>query len=80
LRCSIGDDRGRDHGIGETCGRGYEDASSDKDIFDFLQDKITIPRYIRPVEGYLRTEAFRVKTGELKSAGVTPDTYDAEKI
>ena len=52
-----------------------------KDLWGFLQDKLArfaIPRYIRFVDDFPRTETFRVKKGELKSTGVTPDTYDAE--
>jgi crotonobetaine/carnitine-CoA ligase len=51
------------------------------DLWGFLQDKLArfaIPRYIRFVDDFPRTETFRVKKGELKSTGVTPDTYDAE--
>jgi carnitine-CoA ligase len=53
-----------------------------KELFDFLQDKLAkfaIPRYIRFVDDFPRTETFRVKKGELKSAGVTSDTCDAER-
>jgi carnitine-CoA ligase len=51
-----------------------------REIFDFLQDKLArfaIPRYIRIVDDFPRTETFRIKKGELKSLGVTPDTLDA---
>ncbi len=53
-----------------------------KELWDFLQDKLAkfaIPRYIRMVDDFPRTETFRVKKGELKSTGVTPDTFDAER-
>lgn len=54
---------------------------SGREIFDFLQDKLAkfaIPRYIRIIDDFPRTETFRIKKGELKSIGVTQDTYDAE--
>jgi carnitine-CoA ligase len=47
----------------------------------FLQDKLAryaVPRYIRIVDDFPRTETFRIKKNELKDLGVTPDTYDAE--
>ncbi|HDP26087.1 MAG TPA: AMP-dependent synthetase, partial [Deltaproteobacteria bacterium] len=47
----------------------------------FLQDKLAkfaIPRYIRMVEDFPRTETFRIKKNDLKNLGVTPDTYDAQ--
>ncbi|HPR03878.1 MAG TPA: AMP-binding protein [Deltaproteobacteria bacterium] len=53
-----------------------------KEVFDFLQDKLAkfaIPRYIRIVDDFPRTETFRIKKGDLKSIGVTADTFDAEK-
>lgn len=52
-----------------------------KELSDFLQDKLAkfaIPRYIRMVDDFPRTETFRIKKGELKSEGVTSDTFDAE--
>ena len=52
-----------------------------KELWDFLQDKLAkfaIPRYLRMVDDFPRTETFRVKKGELKSTGVTNDTFDAE--
>ncbi len=55
---------------------------SGKEVFDFLQDKLAkfaIPRYIRFVDDFPRTETFRIKKGEMKSAGVSPDTFDAER-
>ncbi len=51
-------------------------------LWDFLQDKLArfaIPRYIRIVEDFPRTETFRVKKHELKALGVTSDTFDADK-
>jgi crotonobetaine/carnitine-CoA ligase len=54
---------------------------SGKEILDFLQDKLAkfaIPRYIRIIEDFPRTETFRIKKGELKSIGITKDTFDAE--
>ncbi len=51
-----------------------------KELLDFLQDKLAkfaIPRYIRMVDDFPRTETFRIKKGELKSLGITKDTYDA---
>ena len=52
-----------------------------KELWGFLQDKLAkfaIPRYIRIVEDFPRTETFRIKKGELKSTGVTKNTFDAE--
>lgn len=52
------------------------------ELWSFLQDKLArfaIPRYIRIVEDFPRTETFRVKKHELKEVGVTGDTFDAEK-
>lgn len=52
-----------------------------KELFGFLQDKLArfaIPRYVRMIDDFPRTETFRIKKGELKSTGVTPDTFDAE--
>jgi carnitine-CoA ligase len=52
-----------------------------KELWDFLQDKLAkfaIPRYLRMVDDFPRTETFRIKKGELKSIGVTKDTFDAE--
>lgn len=51
-------------------------------LLDFLGDKLAkfaIPRYVRIVDDFPRTETFRVKKNELKAAGVTADTFDAEK-
>lgn len=53
-----------------------------KELWNFLQDKLAkfaIPRYIRIVEDFPRTETFRIKKNELKKQGVTEDTWDAEK-
>ncbi|MGO9214856.1 MAG: AMP-binding protein [Syntrophales bacterium] len=52
-------------------------------LWEFLQDKLAkyaIPRYIRIVDDFPRTETFRIKKNEIKAQGVTPDTFDAEKI
>lgn len=51
------------------------------EIIEFLQDKLAkfaIPRYIRIIDDFPRTETFRIKKGELKSIGITPDTFDVE--
>jgi crotonobetaine/carnitine-CoA ligase len=53
---------------------------SAQQLWSFLQDKLAkfaIPRYIRIVDDFPRTESFRIKKGELKATGVTPDTFDA---
>ncbi len=53
------------------------------ELRDFLQDKLAkfaIPRYIRIVDDFPRTETFRIKKNEVKSVGVTDDTFDAEKV
>lgn len=54
---------------------------SPKDLWDFLQDKLAryaVPRYIRIVDDFPRTETFRIKKNELKDLGVPPDTFDSE--
>lgn len=51
------------------------------ELLTFLQDKLArfaIPRYIRFVDDFPRTETFRIKKNELKNLGVTRDTFDAE--
>ena len=51
------------------------------ELRDFLKDKLAryaIPRYIRIVDDFPRTETFRIKKNELKALGVTQDTWDAE--
>jgi crotonobetaine/carnitine-CoA ligase len=56
---------------------------SPQEIWTFLQDKMarySIPRYIRIVDDFPRTETFRIKKNELKSLGITPDTFDAETL
>lgn len=55
---------------------------SPKELWLFLQDKLAkyvIPRYIRIVDDFPRTETFRIKKHELKAIGVTLDTFDAER-
>jgi crotonobetaine/carnitine-CoA ligase len=55
---------------------------SPQGIREFLHDKLAgfaIPRYIRIVSDFPRTETFRIKKNELKNLGVTPDTFDAER-
>ena len=55
---------------------------SPQGIREFLHDKLAgfaIPRYIRIVGDFPRTETFRIKKNELKNLGVTPDTFDAER-
>ncbi|MEW6443943.1 MAG: AMP-binding protein [bacterium] len=52
------------------------------ELWGFLQDKLArfaIPRYIRIVDDFPRTETFRVKKHELKAVGVTAGTFDAER-
>ncbi|MEW5736745.1 MAG: AMP-binding protein [Thermodesulfobacteriota bacterium] len=52
------------------------------ELVEFLRDKLAsyaIPRYIRIVDDFPRTETFRIKKNELKALGVTPNTYDAER-
>ena len=53
-----------------------------QEMWEFLQDKLArfaIPRYIRIVDEFPRTETFRIKKNELKNLGVTADTFDAER-
>jgi crotonobetaine/carnitine-CoA ligase len=53
-----------------------------EELSDFLKDKLAkfaIPRYIRIVDDFPRTETFRIKKHELKAQGVTVDTFDAER-
>ncbi|MBN2282286.1 MAG: AMP-binding protein [Deltaproteobacteria bacterium] len=55
---------------------------SPAELREFLRDKLApyaIPRYIRIIDDFPRTETFRIKKNELKALGVTPDTFDAEK-
>jgi crotonobetaine/carnitine-CoA ligase len=52
-----------------------------KELWEFLRDKLArfaVPRYIRMVNDFPRTETFRIRKGELKSVGITADTFDAE--
>ena len=54
---------------------------SGAELWGFLQDKLAryaIPRYIRIVDDFPRTETFRIKKHELKEHGITPDTFDAD--
>jgi crotonobetaine/carnitine-CoA ligase len=56
---------------------------SPAELWKFLQDKLAryaVPRYIRIVDDFPRTETFRIKKHELKELGVTPDTFDAERV
>ena len=56
---------------------------SPAELWEFLQDKLAkyaVPRYIRIVDDFPRTETFRIKKHELKELGVTPDTFDAERV
>jgi hypothetical protein len=39
-----------------------------------------VPRYIRVVDSFEKTETHRVVKGPLKEQGVTPDTWDEEKV
>jgi crotonobetaine/carnitine-CoA ligase len=53
-----------------------------EELLDFLQDKMArfaVPRYVRIVDDFPRTETFRIRKNELKTLGVTADTFDAEK-
>ena len=54
---------------------------SPAELWVFLVDRLAryaVPRYIRIVDDFPRTETFRIKKHELKDLGVTPDTFDAE--
>ena len=56
---------------------------SPEELWGFLQDKLAkyaVPRYIRIVDDFSRTETFRIKKNELKVLGVTSDTFDADKV
>ena len=58
-------------------GKGLEE----KDLVDFLQDKLAkfaIPRYIRITDEIPKTSTHRVIKKELQDLGVTEDTYDAK--
>jgi crotonobetaine/carnitine-CoA ligase len=53
-----------------------------KKLWDYLKPNLAsfaVPRYLRIVDEFPRTETFRIKKQELKSLGITPDTFDAEK-
>jgi crotonobetaine/carnitine-CoA ligase len=59
------------------------DRLAPEELWTFLQDKMAqyaIPRFIRMVDDFPRTETFRIKKNELKALGVTPDTFDAERF
>ncbi|MFZ5645903.1 MAG: AMP-binding protein [Bacillota bacterium] len=52
------------------------------DLLEFLQDKLAkfaIPRYVRIVDDFSKTETHRIKKKELQALGVTEDSYDREK-
>ena len=54
---------------------------SPTELWEFLQDKLAryaVPRYIKIVDDFPRTETFRIKKNEMKAIGITPGTYDAE--
>jgi crotonobetaine/carnitine-CoA ligase len=52
------------------------------ELLAFISDKLAkfaIPRYIRIVDEFPKTETHRIKKRELKTLGVTKDTFDREK-
>jgi len=52
-----------------------------EELIEFLTDKLArfaIPRYVRIVDDFPRTETFRIKKNELRDLGVTQDTFDAQ--
>jgi crotonobetaine/carnitine-CoA ligase len=52
-------------------------------LYDFCVDEMPrymVPRYIRVVDSFEKTETHRVVKGPLKEQGVTPDTWDEEKV
>jgi len=54
---------------------------NEADLIEFLQEnlaKFAVPRYIKIVEGFLKTETQRIKKKELEEAGVVDGTYDAK--
>ncbi len=58
-----------------------ETSITPEEIIDFLTDrlaKFAIPRYVRIVDDFPRTETFRIKKNELKNLGVTEDTFDSD--
>ncbi len=51
-------------------------------LYDFCREEMPrymIPRYIRVVPSFEKTETHRVVKGPLREEGVTPDTWDEEK-
>ena len=53
-----------------------------EDLNTFLSDKLAkyaIPRFIRIVDEFPKTNSHRIIKGELEKAGVTDDTYDSKK-
>jgi len=53
-----------------------------KELNSFLSDKLAkyaIPRFIRIVDEFPKTNSHRIIKGELEKAGVTEDTYDSLK-
>ena len=52
-------------------------------LYDFCLEEMPrymVPRYIRIVDDFEKTETHRVVKGPLKEEGVTPDTWDEEKM
>ncbi len=52
----------------------------EKEILDFISEdlpKFAVPRYIKIVDEFQKTETFRIKKKEIESLGVVKGTYDA---
>jgi len=51
----------------------------EKDLTDFIRDdlpKFAVPRYIRVVKEFPKTETFRIKKKEIEEQGIVTGTYD----
>ncbi len=52
------------------------------ELVEFIRDdlpRFAVPRYIRIVKEFPKTETFRIKKKEIEEQGITAGTYDAEK-
>ncbi|PKL39593.1 MAG: AMP-dependent synthetase [Spirochaetae bacterium HGW-Spirochaetae-1] len=55
---------------------------SERDILEFIKDnlpKFAVPRYVKIVDEFAKTETFRIKKKEIESMGIVPGTYDSQQ-
>ena len=53
---------------------------TEEEIIDFIKEdlpKFAVPRYIRIVEEFPKTETFRIKKNEVECLGIAEGTYDS---